>query len=278
MSDMTHLTEGDASVVLRVSDLRKVYGANQDTIEAISNISFEAARNELICVVGPSGCGKTTLLRCLAGLMAPTSGVVEVLGKRVTEPPADLGLVFQDYSRSLFPWMRVAQNVGFSLKRLPVDKEEKKQRVKSALETVGLSGFERKYPWQLSGGMQQRVAIARALAFRPKVLLMDEPFASVDAQTRSELEDLVLRLRDVYDVTVVFVTHDIDESVYLADRVVILSSRPTRVREELAVDLPRPRNQLTTKELPEFAHLRTHVLEAIMSSTKPSAPAGVSDY
>lgn len=268
----TLLNPDDSSIVLRVSDLRKVYGQNDEAVEAISNISFEVASNELVCVVGPSGCGKTTLLRCLAGLMSPSSGEVEVLGNKVTEPPADLGLVFQDYSRSLFPWMRVAQNVEFTLKRLPIGKDERKRRVSDALEAVGLTGFEHKYPWQLSGGMQQRVAIARALAFQPKVLLMDEPFASVDAQTRSELEDLVLRLRHVYDVTIVFVTHDIDESVYLADRVVILSSRPTLVREELPVELPWPRDQLTTKALPEFVRLRTHVFEAIMSSARPGSP------
>ncbi|QAB18684.1 ABC transporter ATP-binding protein [Leucobacter muris] len=274
MSTLADAVSEEVSVVMRVSGLKKVYGQGDEAVEAISNISFEVARNELICVVGPSGCGKTTLLRCISGLMSPSEGEVEVLGKRVTEPPADLGLVFQDYSRSLFPWMRVAQNVEFTLKRLPIDKTERTRRVSEALEAVGLSGFERKYPWQLSGGMQQRVAIARALAFQPKVLLMDEPFASVDAQTRSELEDLVLRLRHTYDVTVVFVTHDIDESVYLADRVVILSSRPTQVREELAVDLPRPRDQITTKELPEFAHLRAHVFESIMTSVRPGSPLG----
>jgi NitT/TauT family transport system ATP-binding protein len=171
-----------------------------------------------------------------------------------------MALVFQDYSRSLYPWMTVAKNVEFPLRRKSRDR---KAAVARALESVGLAGFEDKYPWQLSGGMQQRVAIARALAYRPEILLMDEPFASVDAQTRSDLEDLVLKLRHDYGITILFVTHDIDESVYLADRVVILSQRPTVVQELLEVPLPRPRDQVATKELPEFAHLRAHVYRAI---------------
>jgi NitT/TauT family transport system ATP-binding protein len=254
--------------VLSIDAIHKVYGTGAEAVHAIGGITFDVKSRELVCVVGPSGCGKTTLLRIMAGLLRPTTGQVTVLGKTVTGPPADLGLVFQDYSRSLFPWMRVGTNVEFPLKRSSLSKAQRKERVRESLRSVGLEGFEGKYPWQLSGGMQQRVAIARALAFRPNVLLMDEPFASVDAQTRAELEDLILQIRLEYDVTVVFVTHDIDESVYLADRVVILSSRPTHVREELDVPLPRPRHQVKTKELPEFAHLRSHVFEAIMSSSR----------
>uniref|UniRef100_UPI003D708239 ABC transporter ATP-binding protein n=1 Tax=Micrococcus luteus TaxID=1270 RepID=UPI003D708239 len=179
-------------------------------------------------------------------------------------------LVFQDYSRSLYPWMRVAANVEFPLKGRGIAAAERAERVTAALAQVGLTGFEDSYPWQLSGGMQQRVAIARGLAYRPDILLMDEPFASVDAQTRSDLEDLVLRLRRELGMTILFVTHDIDESVYLADRVIILTNRPTRVNETLAVDLPYPRDQVTTKELPEFAHLRARVYTAIKATKKPA--------
>ena len=241
-------------------------GRVRPPIAAIGDLSFEVAAGELACIVGPSGCGKTTLLRTVSGLLAPTSGSVELDGRRVTAPPEQMALVFQDYSRSLYPWMTVAANVEFPLRRKALSKAERRSAVSQALESVGLAGFEAKYPWQLSGGMQQRVAIARGLAYRPEILLMDEPFASVDAQTRADLEDLVLKVRHDYGITILFVTHDIDESVYLADRVLILSPRPTVVQETLEVALPRPRDQVATKELPEFAQLRAHVYRAIKRS------------
>jgi NitT/TauT family transport system ATP-binding protein len=174
-----------------------------------------------------------------------------------------MALVFQDYSRSLYPWMKVSENVAFPLRRKKMSKAERREVVEHAVESVGLASSMDRYPWQLSGGMQQRVAIARGLAYQPEILLMDEPFASVDAQTRADLEDLVLSIRHDYGVTVLFVTHDIDESIYMADRVVILPGRPARVQEVLDVDLPRPRDQVATKEMPEFAHLRGHVYRAI---------------
>ena len=249
--------------MLKITNLSKTYGSGATATQAIEDLSFEVEPGEFVCIVGPSGCGKTTLLKTMSGLLEPTSGSVELDGKRVTAPPEKMALVFQDYSRSLYPWMTVAANVEFPLRRKAMSKRERRDAVAQALESVGLEGFSGKYPWQLSGGMQQRVAIARGLAYRPEILLMDEPFASVDAQTRSDLEDLVLRLRHDYGITILFVTHDIDESVYLADRVVILSQRPTVVQEVLEVPLPRPRDQVTTKELPEFAHLRAHVYRAI---------------
>ena len=257
--------------MLKVTHLSKTYGSGPKATRAIGDLSFEIEAGEFVCIVGPSGCGKTTLLKTMSGLLEPTSGTVELDGTRITAPPEQMALVFQDYSRSLYPWMTVAKNVGFPLPRprgsSPLRSRRKsrdrKAAVAQALESVGLTGFEDKYPWQLSGGMQQRVAIARGLAYRPEILLMDEPFASVDAQTRSDLEDLVLKIRHDYGVTILFVTHDIDESVYLADRVVILSQRPTVVQEVLDVPLPRPRDQVATKELPEFAHLRAHIYRAI---------------
>jgi NitT/TauT family transport system ATP-binding protein len=250
--------------MLNVTNLSKTYVSPETSTEAIKDLSFGIEQGEFVCIVGPSGCGKTTLLRIMSGLLEPTSGTVELDGKPVTGPPERMALVFQDYSRSLYPWMTVAKNVEFPLRRKSKDRQA---AVAQAIESVGLAGFENRYPWQLSGGMQQRVAIARALAYRPEILLMDEPFASVDAQTRSDLEDLVLKIRHDYGVTILFVTHDIDESVYLADRVVILSNRPTVVQEVLEVPLPRPRDQVTTKELPEFAHLRAHVYRAIKRPT-----------
>ena len=184
-------------------------------------------------------------------------------GKRVTEPPEEMALVFQEYSRSLMPWTSVRNNVLLPLRHKKLSGEERRALVEEAIAAVGLTRFLDHYPWQLSGGMQQRVAIARALAYQPSILLMDEPFASVDAQTRGDLEDLVLRVREEYGITILFVTHDIDESVYLADRVVVLTHSPTEVKEIVQVDLGRPRDQIATKELPEFLQLRGHVYRLI---------------
>jgi len=229
-------------------------------VEAIGDLAFEVHEKEFVCIVGPSGCGKTTLLKCMSGLLEPTRGEVRLHDQPIDGPPERMALVFQEYSRSLFPWMTIRQNVAFPLRRKQVDKDK---LVEEAIESVGLSGFADRYPWELSGGMQQRVAIARALAYQPEILLMDEPFASVDAQTRADLEDLVLELRGRYGVTIVFVTHDIDESVYLGDRVIVLTPAPTTVQEICEVGLPEPRDQVETKELPEFARLRAHVFRAI---------------
>jgi NitT/TauT family transport system ATP-binding protein len=256
--------------MLKVDHLGKTYGEGKDAVEAIGDLEFEVREKEFVCIVGPSGCGKTTLLKCMSGLLPPTSGEVRLHDERVDGPPERMALVFQEYSRSLFPWMTVRQNVAFPLRRKRLDKGEASEAVESAVESVALTGFLDRYPWELSGGMQQRVAIARALAYQPEIMLMDEPFASVDAQTRADLEDLILDVRRQYGVTLVFVTHDIDESVYLGDRIVVLTPSPTRVQEVLDVDLPQPRHQLETKELPEFASLRAHVYRNIKRN-QPSA-------
>ncbi len=187
-------------------------------------------------------------------------------GELVTAPPERLAVVFQDYSRSLLPWMSVLKNVLLPLRAKAITRETRLQRAREALKAVGLAGTEDRYPWQLSGGMQQRVAIARALAYQPEALLMDEPFASVDAQTRADLEDLILRVRTQFGVTVVLVTHDIDEAVYLADEVIVLGGSPTRVRERIHVPLPQPRDQIATKSLPAFAELRGRVLGLIRAA------------
>jgi NitT/TauT family transport system ATP-binding protein len=249
--------------MLEIKQLGKTYGEGEAATHAIGSISFAVEEKEFVCVVGPSGCGKTTLLKCISGLLAPSEGTVELSGERITRPPDAMALVFQEYSRSLLPWMSVRGNVTLPLRHKKLGKDETARLVQEAVEAVGLTGFIDRYPWELSGGMQQRVAIARALAYQPEILLMDEPFASVDAQTRGDLEDLVLRVREQFGVTVLFVTHDIDESVYLADRIVVLTPSPTEVREVLDVDLPHPRDQVDTKELPEFARLRAHVYRLI---------------
>ena len=249
--------------MLEIKGLGKTYGDGDKATHAIGDVTLTVEAGEFACVVGPSGCGKTTLLKCVAGLMKPSRGEVLLRGKRVTGPPEELALVFQEYSRSLLPWASVRNNVLLPLRHKNVPGDERKRLVEESLDAVGLTRFIDHYPWQLSGGMQQRVAIARALAYQPSILLMDEPFASVDAQTRGDLEDLILRVREEYEITVLFVTHDIDESVYLGDRVVVLTHAPTHVKEIVGVPLPRQRDQLATKELPEFAHLRAHVYRLI---------------
>jgi NitT/TauT family transport system ATP-binding protein len=252
-----------AAPILEVNDLTKAYQVGNDVRPVLGGIDLEINRGEFVCIVGPSGAGKSTLLRCIAGLLSPSSGAVLLDGQPVHEPPPKLAVVFQDYSRSLMPWMSVAKNVALPLRSKGYSKSERIERADQALAAVGLSAAGAQYPWQLSGGMQQRAAIARALAYEPEAMLMDEPFASVDAQTRSDLEDLILSVRATFGMTVLLVTHDIDESVYLADRVVVMSGTPTRVREEITVDLPSPRDQVTTKLLPRFSELRAHVMTLI---------------
>ena len=252
--------------MLDVEHLRKVYDGHGRSVEALRDLSFRVGAGELVCLVGPSGCGKTTLLRCIAGLLEPTSGRTLLEGRPVTGPPERMAVVLQEYGRSLFPWMTVAANVELPLREKRLPKARRRELVAKALDEVGLADAGTAYPWQLSGGMQQRVAIARAVAYEPHVLLMDEPFAAVDAQTRADLEDLVRRIWRDLAVTILFVTHDIDEAVYLGQRVVILSNSPTVVQEDLTVDLPAERDQLTTRSDLRFTKLRGHVYEQIQKA------------
>ncbi|OAH15911.1 ABC transporter ATP-binding protein [Streptomyces jeddahensis] len=257
--------------LLAVSGLQKVYEGSGRRVEAVRDLTFTIEPGELVCLVGPSGCGKTTLLKCVAGLLTPTGGEVLLEGRRVSGPPPGMAVVFQEYGRSLFPWMRVRENVELPLKqKSPLSRARRRELVAEALESVGLADAAGAYPWQLSGGMQQRVAIARALAYEPGVLLMDEPFAAVDAQTRADLEDLVRRLWRERGMTILFVTHDIDEAVYLGERVLVLSASPTVVQEQLKIDLPAERDQLHTRVAPRFAELRTHVYEQIQAAKRGS--------
>jgi NitT/TauT family transport system ATP-binding protein len=251
--------------VLEITGLTCAYGSHV----AIDDISLTVADDELVAIVGPSGCGKSTLLRCVAGLLRPASGQVVLNGQPVTRVPDGLAIVFQDYSRSLYPWLSVIDNVALPLRRTQRRRAVRRQAALTALESVGLAAATAKYPWQLSGGMQQRAAIARALACDPVLLLMDEPFGSVDAQTREDLEDLVLRVRAERSITILLVTHDIDESVYTGDRVIVLTPGPGRVKAEVAVDLPAPRDQISTKELREFARLRAEVSRLVRGARRP---------
>ena len=260
--------------MLEVRALHKVYRSGSREVEALRDLTFTVSDGELVCLVGPSGCGKTTLLRCVAGLLTPTGGEVKLDGRAVAGPPPGMAVVFQEYGRSLFPWMSVRDNVELPLKQKKMPRDRRRELVGEALAAVGLDGTDAAYPWQLSGGMQQRVAIARAVAYEPTVLLMDEPFAAVDAQTRADLEDLVRSLWLRLGVTILFVTHDIDEAVYLGQRVIMLSATPTVVQAELAVDLPAERDQLHTRADPVFTALRTQVYEQIQAA-KRDAPAAV---
>ena len=253
-----------AAPVISLQHVRKVYGGAAGEKVALADITFDVTRGEFACVVGPSGAGKTTLLRTMAGLAQPSAGAALFEGTPLRSVPPGIGVVFQDYGRSLYPWLSVARNVELPLKVRGVPKAERAERVAEVLTSVGLADAGRSYPWQLSGGMQQRVAIARSLAYRPDLLLMDEPFASVDAQTRFELEDLILRVRQEFGVTVIFVTHDIDEAVYLADRVIAVSKSPGVVTEIVDITLASPRDQITTKADPAFAHYREHLLGLVM--------------
>ena len=272
--ERAHLSDrAVAPTKIRVDGLAMSYAAGNAARTVLENVHIDIPARQFISIVGHSGAGKTTLLRCISGLERSTAGSVRFDGKEISGPPEKLALIFQDYGRSLFPWLRVLANVTLPLR---ADKKlTAKQRAataEAALEAVGLSDAVHQYPWQLSGGMQQRVAIARALACEPEVLLMDEPFASVDAQTRSDLEDLVLGICRRYRMTTILVTHDVDESVYMSDRVVVLGGRPTTVAELIDVDLPADRDQVTTKSLPEFIALRTRVLQAVRSVRRASGP------
>jgi NitT/TauT family transport system ATP-binding protein len=257
--------------LLTVDSLKKVYESRAGSVEAIGDISFTMGTGELVCIVGPSGCGKTTLLKCIAGLLRPTAGVIELDGKKVSGPPPNMALVFQEYGRSLYPWLTVRGNVELPLKHKKLTRAERDGLIDDALVAVGLDHAAKSYPWQLSGGMQQRVAIARAVAYQPEVMIMDEPFAAVDAQTRADLEDLVRALHRDRGMSILFVTHDIDESVYLGERVVVLSKSPTWVQEDLSIDLAPERDQITTRALPRFTELRTHVYEQIQRAKRGEA-------
>ena len=232
--------------------LSVVYGAQP----ILRDITFSVREHEFVCLVGPSGCGKTTLLRALAGLTPVSSGTATFRARAVTGPQTELAVVFQDYGRALLPWRTVAGNVALALEARGIPRAEHGRRITPLLEKLRLAAHAGKFPSQLSGGMQQRLQIARCLAQEPQVLLMDEPFGSLDAITRQELQDEVARLAKDEKRTVVFVTHDLEEAIYLGDRVIALSANPGRIAEVVTIELARPRNQLTTREDPRFLEYR----------------------
>lgn len=251
-----------SETLLEVRGVNKIFDTPEGPLHVLQELDFAVARGEFVCLLGPSGAGKTTLLYAVSGLDLPTSGEVTLEGRLVVEPPKHMAFVFQDYSRTLLPWMTVQANVELPLRRWRTA-SERADAARSALASVGLAGFEKSYPWQLSGGMQQRAAIARALAYEAPLLIMDEPFAAVDAQTRSELQDLILALHSAVRPAILFVTHDVDEAAYLSDRIAVLSARPATVSAEIINDLPKPRDQVITKGLARFNEIRTQVLSLI---------------
>lgn len=232
--------------------------------EVLREIDFQIGKGEFICVVGPSGCGKTTLLRILSGLIKATRGEVTYHGKVQNEPASDIAIVFQDYANALLPWRTAADNVSLALEAARVPRAERKDRIAALLEKVGLASHAGKFPSEMSGGMQQRLQIARCLAQNPAVLLMDEPFGALDAMTRQKLQDEILSIVADSGVTAFFVTHDLEEAIYLGDRVIALEPNPGRIAEIIDVPLPRPRNQLTTRETPEFLALRRKLFDFIL--------------
>jgi NitT/TauT family transport system ATP-binding protein len=245
---------------IAVRGLRKSYGA----LTVFDRVDLDVGERQIVALVGPSGCGKTTLLRCIDGLIL-AEGEVTVDGERVTEPKPGVAMVFQHFG--LFPWKTVFDNVAYGLRMAGAERSQIQRRVPHFIQLVGLAGFEKAYPYQLSGGMQQRCGLARALAVEPRVLLMDEPFAAVDAQTREILQFELLRIWERQPTTMLFVTHSIEEAVLLGDRVVVLKGKPSRIQEDIAIDLPHPRSR-ETLALPRFAELRERVWSTLMQEAK----------
>jgi NitT/TauT family transport system ATP-binding protein len=245
---------------IEITDLSVAFGRNGRTVEAVRRFSLTTTPGEFVALLGPSGCGKTTVLNAVAGFVSPTAGHVVVDGEAVTRPGAERGVVFQQHS--LFPWKTVLANVEFGLKMRGVATAQRRSEASAYLSLVGLTGFEHAYPRELSGGMQQRVGIARVLVNRPRVMLMDEPFGALDAQTRLTMQELLLRVWREVRTTVLFVTHDIDEALFLADRVAVMSARPGRVRDLMPVKLERPR-AAEVIATPEFMALKARVLALV---------------
>ena len=245
-------------MTLTLRDVSRVFTTEKgETIEALSNVSLEISDQEFICILGPSGCGKTTLLRIIAGLESASSGTISITGTGITKPSPRMAMIFQEYS--LYPWRNVLDNVGLGLELRGVKKTEREVHAQKFLELVGLKGFEHSFPHELSGGMRQRVAVARALAIDPSILLMDEPFGALDAQTRNRMQHELLDIWEKTKKTVLFVTHSVDEAVFLADRIVVLTRRPGTVREIITIPQARPR--IRTSE--EFVRIRRHLLDSI---------------
>jgi NitT/TauT family transport system ATP-binding protein len=246
-------------IVLQARGIKIEVGHGQNRLLILDSIDIDVRTGEFLSIVGPSGCGKTTLLRVFAGLLLPTEGAVLFDGRPIKSPSRERAMIFQDYARALLPWRTVWANVGLTFERHGIRYRERRARAYALLERMGLSEFGEYYPGQLSGGMQQRVQIARCLAQEPRILLMDEPFGALDALTRQALQDEITKLAAEQKTTVVFITHDLEEAIYLGDRVIALAAKPGRIAAIVDVKLSRPRNQLTTREDPQFLAHRHHL-------------------
>ncbi|OLN27323.1 ABC transporter ATP-binding protein [Desulfosporosinus metallidurans] len=249
---------------LVIDQVGKVFSTKGGEMVALDRTSFKVKEGEFITILGPSGCGKSTILRIVAGLEEPSSGKVYLDGHEVKGPGPDRGMVFQSYT--LYPWLNVEDNIAFGLKLKGTSQNQCKEVAQHYLELIGLSGFEKHYPIQLSGGMKQRVAIARALANDPEILLMDEPFGALDAQTRSIMQEILLKAWEESKKTILFITHDVEESIFLADSVYVMTARPGRLKENIPVNLPRPRDY-NIKSSSEFLSLKTRLLDLIREET-----------
>ena len=243
------------------------------SFEALHDVSLEVEAGGFVSIVGPSGCGKSTLLQIIGGLLLPSAGEMRFHDRAMVGPTREIIYVFQQYNRSLLPWRTVRRNVAFGLEALGLPRDKIEAKCAAYIKLVGLEGFEDRFPHQLSGGMQQRVAVARALACEPNVLLMDEPFGSVDAQTRAGLQDLLLQLWQEYRLTVLFVTHDIDEALYMAQNVLVLAASPGRIRSAIETELGYPRHQVRTKEMPRYLAHRRHIYSLIFPEGVEAAEA-----
>lgn len=246
----------ERNIKLKIDNVKKVYNSRNGEMVALNGVNLDIAENEFICVVGPSGCGKSTLLNIIAGLLEPSSGAVYCDGKKVEGTGTERGVVFQQYA--LFPWMTVKKNVMFGLNLQGIKGKEAEDRAMKYIKMVQLEDFLNHYPKELSGGMKQRVAIARAYAVNPSVLLMDEPFGALDAQTRTQLQSELLETWEKEQKTCFFITHDVDEAIILAQKVIIMSARPGRIKEIVDINIPYPRTQ-ETKMAPEFLELKNHI-------------------
>jgi NitT/TauT family transport system ATP-binding protein len=269
----------EAKGLIDIRDLRVVFGANGHAVEAVSDVSITVAPGEFVSLIGPSGCGKSTLLNIVAGFVEPTSGVVSVDGVPVVGPSANRGVVFQQYS--LFPWLTVRENVEFGLRMQGMGRGQRETSARTLLGLAGLLAFENHFPDQLSGGMKQRVGIVRALATSPQVLLMDEPFGALDAQTRVVMQEILTNMWQQFRISVLFITHDIEESIFLSDRIFVMTARPGRIKARIDVPLPRPRTPEMTAS-PEFigmvqrpkSLIREESLAAMGSELKDGGLAG----
>jgi NitT/TauT family transport system ATP-binding protein len=259
--------------IIDISGLGKTFAANGRALTVFDDLSCVIPKRSFLSVIGPSGCGKSTLLKLICGLEPATRGAVRFNGKPVTAPPAGMVYVFQQYAKSIFPWRTVIENIDFGLRaQKTIGRKEARERCHDYINLVGLRGYEDYHPYQLSGGMQQRVCIARALIGEPDVLLMDEPFSAVDAMTRAILQELVLKIWDKLPITILFVTHDVDEAVFLSTRILSLGRAGSGIVEDVAIDLPLPRDQLATRAEPRFTALRQQLFSSIFVQEKTAAP------